>query len=395
MAPKTYDLIIVGGGLGGAALAKIMAEHGTAVLVLESELLFRDRVRGEWMASWGVAEAQALGIYNTIMAAGGHELRWFASARLGRRDLIATTIPGVSSVSFYHPHIQEAMLQAALNAGADVRRGTRVRLVTAGGSPTVVAHTSHGDVEATARLVVGADGRNSLVRSWAGLDVSRDPDHILIAGVLFDNMPVPEDAFYTWLNPASGTLALLFPQGHGRVRAYLSYLQGDRLSGETALPQFVARSVAAGAPAAYYEPAHAAGPLATFPGADTWVGHPYRNGIVLIGDAAATSDPTWGQGLSLAVRDVHVLCEQLLHFENWEEAGHAYAEEHDRYYSVIHTYESWQTQMLMTTGPEAEARRAKAMPLWQKDPARLPDVFHNGPDQRLDETVRRQYFGEE
>jgi menaquinone-9 beta-reductase len=87
--------------------------------------------------------------------------------------------------------------------------------------------------------------------------------------------------------------------------------------------------------------------------------------------------------------------EQLLRFENWEEAGHAYAEEHDRYYSVIHTYESWQMQMLMTTGPEADARRAKAMPLWQKEPTRLPDVFHNGPDQLLDETVRRQYFGEE
>ncbi len=56
-----YDIITVGGGMGGAALAKAMAEKGYRVLVLEREARFKDRVRGEWLAPWGVAEAQALG----------------------------------------------------------------------------------------------------------------------------------------------------------------------------------------------------------------------------------------------------------------------------------------------------------------------------------------------
>ena len=38
------------------------------------------------------------------------------------------------------------------------------------------------------------------------------------------------------------------------------------------------------------------GPLATFDRADTWVEHPYKEGVVLVGDAAATTDPTYGQG---------------------------------------------------------------------------------------------------
>ena len=63
MASGMYDIITVGGGLGGSALAKTMAEHGARVLVLERETQFKDRVRGEVMVSWGVAETQALGLY--------------------------------------------------------------------------------------------------------------------------------------------------------------------------------------------------------------------------------------------------------------------------------------------------------------------------------------------
>ena len=61
MASGTYDIITVGGGLGGSALALAMAEHGARVLVLERESHFRDRVRGEGMHAWGVPEARALG----------------------------------------------------------------------------------------------------------------------------------------------------------------------------------------------------------------------------------------------------------------------------------------------------------------------------------------------
>ena len=39
----------VGGGLGGASLAKAMAERGYRVPVLERETRFKDRVRGEQM----------------------------------------------------------------------------------------------------------------------------------------------------------------------------------------------------------------------------------------------------------------------------------------------------------------------------------------------------------
>ena len=44
---NAYDLVIIGGGIAGSSLACSMAKAGARVLLLESEIEFRDRVRGE------------------------------------------------------------------------------------------------------------------------------------------------------------------------------------------------------------------------------------------------------------------------------------------------------------------------------------------------------------
>ncbi len=123
--------------------------------------------------------------------------------------------------------------------------------------------------------------------------------------------------------------------------------------------------------------------------------HPYRDGVVLVGDAAAASDPSYGQGLSLTVRDVRVLRDCLLSHNDWEEAGHAYATAHDAYYRALHTGTGWIWDVFYDTGPVAEARRARVFPLLAQDPSRMPDVLVSGPEVPLDETVRRRFFGEE
>jgi flavin-dependent dehydrogenase len=44
---KACDLVIIGGGLAGASLGRVMALSGFDVIILEKETTFRDRVRGE------------------------------------------------------------------------------------------------------------------------------------------------------------------------------------------------------------------------------------------------------------------------------------------------------------------------------------------------------------
>jgi 2-polyprenyl-6-methoxyphenol hydroxylase-like FAD-dependent oxidoreductase len=194
-----YDIIVIGGGLGGSTLARAMAAQGAKVLILEAEAQFRDRVRGEWLAPWGVVEAKKLGIYDIMRAAGGHELRYWSTegALQTPRDLQATTKSGESSLAFYHPAVQEALLQAALQAGAEVRRPVVARLLYEDGRIAVAVQSKAGTTLIQARLIVAADGRNSRTRSRAGFTVRRDPEELLMAGVRFTEMPVPEHAVHT------------------------------------------------------------------------------------------------------------------------------------------------------------------------------------------------------
>ena len=150
-----------------------------------------------------------------------------------------------------------------------------------------------------------------------------------------------------------------------------------------------------GAPPDFCSEVTLAGPLATFDGADNWVDHPYRDGIALIGDAAATSDPTWGQGMSLALRDARVLTDFLRADDDWDAAAHAYAGEHDRYYSVIHSVEDWTTQVFLERGPQADEIRIRALPKLAMDPSRLPDHLFAGPDIPFDASTRARLFGDD
>jgi menaquinone-9 beta-reductase len=329
----TYDIVVIGGGMGGSAFAKVMAESGARVLVLERERRFSDRVRGEGLVSWGGAEAKRLGVYQILYDTCAYEKRW--SIGLGPdRDLVSTTPQALPLLTFGHPHMQETLLTAASEAGAEIRRGAVVRSVTPGPLQSVEFESAPRKEQVQCRLVVGADGRGSSVRKWGNFSVSRDADRLLFGGVLLEEVDVPRtDAIWMTIEPKLAQMALIGPQAQGVARAYLGYRidSNYRVQGRASFARFVEECAKSGMPREFYARAKVAGPLATFNGADTWVENPYSNGIALIGDAAATSDPSWGQGMALTLRDVRTLRDALVADENWKIAGHAYAEAHDRY----------------------------------------------------------------
>ena len=111
MAVKSYDIITVGGGIAASALAKAMAERGAKVLVLEREKQFKDRVRGEAVVSWGVAEANELGVCRLLKEKCAHDVP-YVEAGSGLRDLRATTLQKLPLLSFPHRVMQETGLRA-------------------------------------------------------------------------------------------------------------------------------------------------------------------------------------------------------------------------------------------------------------------------------------------
>src|SRR5262245_45137272 len=112
-----WDVITVGGGLGGSTLAATVAHSGCSVLVLEREKEFKDRVRGENMLPWGVAAARRLGVVDDLLAAGGHQVPFFNIYFMGtqteHRPFPTTTPAREASLNMYHPDLQETLLARA------------------------------------------------------------------------------------------------------------------------------------------------------------------------------------------------------------------------------------------------------------------------------------------
>lgn len=396
----SYDAIVVGGGLAGSALADQLARAGRRVLVLERETRFKDRVRGENMLAWGVAAARRLGIYDDLIAAGGHQAPSWVVYTMGNaappRDLPATTPGGDSMLNMFHPDMQEAVLMRAIAGGAGVLRGATVLGVDTGpGRAPSVAFEHDGKTQTlSARIVVGADGRASQMRAWGGFEVQRNPDLLTIAGTLVEGTRVPSGAAYLCMGP--GIASFWAPLGAGRSRAYFIYpgVAGRRgLTGKNKVEEFLQSVQAVGVPESWTAGVEATGPLAEFDGADRWVDSPARNGVVLIGDAAASSDPSWGSGLSLTLADVEHLANALKSNDDWNVGIAEYARQHDEYYGALHRIHSWMTELVWTPGPEADERRGRVFPKWAREPEGFPDSVGLGPFGPSDERARRLILG--
>jgi len=395
MAVRSYDIVTVGGGIAASSLARAMAERGARVLVLEREKRFKDRVRGEAIVSWGVAEANELGICGLLKEKCAYDVP-YVEAGSGLRDLRKTTLQRLPLLSFPHQVMQETLLAAAENAGAEVRRGVSVEQIECGAEPAVVVNEG-GYERIPARLVVAADGRGSAARKWTGFPVCEQSNGYYVAGVLLTNVHTSAEIMHAVFNPELGTWTGLIPQAGDQFRAYFVYpkTMGYRLQGESMLSLFIRESAKGYAPIAdYCADAKSAGPLASFDASDTWVEHPCRDGVVLVGDAAATSDPTYGQGLSFALRAARVLRDELTNNSDWEVAGHRYAEQHQRSFHACHAVERWIRTLFQDPSPEAAALRAHAMPLIAEDPRRVPDHIFSGPEMPFNEQVRARFFGE-
>ena len=240
-----YDLIVVGGGIGGASLAQRVAKNGADVLVLEQETEFRDRIRGECLQPWGVGEARKLGIADVLHGCAS-EMRWVDFIINGqhamKRDFHATPPQASGMWAFYHPRAQEALLSAAAAAGAEVRRGAIARHIAPGNRPKVKIAEGNGTAEVEARFVAISAGRNPALRAELGFKTQRGSIPLLLSGVLVTNLPAEVDTAVAYIanDLGSGAVSALFPQSATKARAYYGFHPQNcqRLQGDADFPRF-------------------------------------------------------------------------------------------------------------------------------------------------------------
>ena len=326
----TPDVVIIGGGVAGGALAVALARHSIRALVLEKSLEHQDRVRGEFMPPWGVEEAKQLGLLDVLLSAGGHfTKRYIAYGEdMSAHEAEACAIPLgkilpdiEGAMTCGHPQICRALNEAAIAAGATMLRGVGDLLVSPGRAPKVAfTHEGHRH-DVRPRLVVGADGRGSWTARQIGADVKFDASHHLLSGLLIDGVREwPEED--QSIGVEGDITFYVFPQGGGRIRLYACYGldQRGRFSGSDNARRFLdafrlkslphANALSAGRPI---------GPCHGYPSGDTWIDTPVAPGVVLIGDAAGHNDPTIGQGLSVSLRDTRHVVEALTSNADWTE----------------------------------------------------------------------------
>ena len=202
MTEPTYDVIVVGARCAGAPLAMLLARRGHRTLLVDRSTFPSDTVSTHVIHPPGVAALGRWGLLDQVVATGCPPVSRY-SFDFGPVTLAGA--PGTDAVpSAYAPRrilLDKILLDAAAAAGAEVREGYRVdELVVEDG--TVVGIRSGSSVE-RARVVVGADGRNSVVAK--AVDPAVYEDHPpLTVGYYSYWSNLPTDTFEAYSRPGRG-----------------------------------------------------------------------------------------------------------------------------------------------------------------------------------------------
>jgi 2-polyprenyl-6-methoxyphenol hydroxylase-like FAD-dependent oxidoreductase len=283
--------------------------------------------------------------------------------------------------------MQEHLLAEAQRCCAEAWRGATLATLTPGVLPSAGIAVNGKVRSVTARLVVGADGRESRLAKLLNFERERDPEELMTGGLQLTGDLDIEHALYLFLHAISGRGAILIKTKPKTFRVYLLHHKDAlprRLSGERDFPAVMNQFCEIGLPAEWLERLRPHGIFSTFDGAHRWIAHPARNGCVLVGDAAAASDPVWGNGLSRTLRDVRLLRDHLLANSDWGLAAHDYAADHDDFFHRLRRAEKLNAALNFSMGEAAERRRERAYALMEECPELNPDLSALGPEARCD-----------
>ncbi|MGW8729424.1 FAD-dependent monooxygenase [Streptomyces sp. NPDC055808] len=302
---KTSRILIVGAGIAGLALAKVLLERGLAVDVVERRADGApDLGAGLYLPANAVRALEAIGVGDEVAKHAAPVTRQRLHDHRGRVlsefavDRIWGDVGPCLAMTRGELH---TVLRDAVD-GTAVRYGIEVRAVTDDGTVTFCDGTS-----STYDLVVGGDGINSAVRR--SLFGGPEPRFLgqLCWRFIADDTAIPGLTDWTARLGDRGRTFLTVQLGGGRVYCY-----ADINSSVPTPPGGDWRTLFAdfgGPVAALLEQGDGAHFAALHESENTAWTRPHA---VLIGDAAHACSPSMAQGGAMALEDAWVLADTLV-----------------------------------------------------------------------------------
>lgn len=318
LAAAMYDAIVIGARCAGATTAMLLARAGLDVLLVDRAELPSDIPHGHFVHRHGPARLAKWGLLDSVLATNCPAVTSM-TADFGDFPLAGHDLTGADglplAVAPRRDRLDAVLVEAAVQAGVELRDRFAVLEITFGDGGRVTGikgrdARSGAHASEHAHIVIGADGRNSLLaRSvgaeaqvsaptatcwyfsyWSGvtcpgLELYARSDRVILA------FPTNDDLVGLFVGFAIGDLARVRAAPEAAVLASADAIEGfgervrdgvreERMYGATQLPNFLRT--------------------------------PHGDGWALVGDAGCHKDPFMALGICDALRDAELLSEALI-----------------------------------------------------------------------------------
>ena len=339
-----YDAIIVGARCAGSPLAMLLAERGYKVLLTDKAFFPSDTISTHHVHQPGVLRLKRWGLLEELRSTGCPPLTEM-SFDVGPFALRGVPPPAEDVKESYAPRrrvLDDILVRAAERAGAELREGFTVREVTVDerGMSGISGVTRNGTtVTEKARIVIGADGKNSTVaRSVHAPVYNERPNHTCNYYSYWSDVPLQGTELYVRerrmfvadrTNDGLTLVVIAMPvEEFQRMRSDVN----NQFMKELELVPALAERLRAGK---REEPIRGTGDMPNF------FRKPFGAGWALVGDAGYNKDSITAQGITDSFKQAELLAEAIdAAFSGQRQMEEALAEyERQRNEDVLPMYE--------------------------------------------------------